>query len=465
MGEKKANKTKDPDNNRSTAIVKRSSTLADVPLQNFNSLEINFFYGLLYLCQGKRSTKVKIDFDEFRELTGYSRRGDAALIEKLKVMSNKFASISLMETKKNGGFKIIVPFISFEADPDKKEFTVEMHEEFVKAINDLDGSAGKRYALIDVINIVQLKSTYSKQCLGHLSVFRNREYWETSVEELKYYLDIPAKYRTSDINDKVIPVIEREYEELNVFERFEITPRFEDSRKKTTGRRKTLGYLFSFKFNDDYLGGRVKGKRRDEKRETIECPICGQIMVKIEKHDGSGAFFGHEDGWKESAPCRFTINADKVGKGKIPNKSDNEKQDNNMVTERELINYYSYIREQEVMDLARRKDEIREREPEIWNNYVELEKMRVAALDTMTAFSFTEAGKSKKKEVQKEIKEYANKVREALLLKGYGSNYLEIHYKCPVCMDTGQKPDGLFCSCRAERIKEASEWVKKKTLR
>lgn len=461
MDENKTRENKTENRESKALPVKRSSKLADVPLQDFTSLEINFFYGLLYMCQNKKSAQVKISFDEFRHLTGYSRRGDAALIEKLKQMSNKFANITLMETKKNGGFKIIVPFIGFEADPDEKSFTVEMHDEFVKAINDLDGTAGKRYALVDLISIVQLKSTYSKQCLGHLSMLRNREYWETSVEELKYYLDIPAKYRTSDINDKVLPVIEREFASLNIFDRFEINPRIEDSRKKSTGRKKTLGYLFSFKFSDDYLGGKGRGKRREEeKRETIDCPVCGGVLIKIAKKDGSGAFYGHKDGWRESAPCRFTISAEKAEKGKIPKKSDNELQDSIVVTEGELNRYYRYIREQEVLDLAQRKDEIREKEPKIWEMYMELERMRVEALNKMAMFAFSESGKERKKEAQNELKAATAELRQALTERGYESNYLDIHFRCPMCKDTGQKDDGMFCSCKAERIKEAHEWLK-----
>lgn len=460
--ERKEEKKIEDKNERRIAPVKRSRSLAEVPLQGFNALEINFFYTLLYFCQNKKSEKVKISFDDFREMTGYKRRGDKALINKLQVMSQKFAQITLMEKKKNGGFKIVVPFIDFEVDPDEKSFIVGIHQEFMSAINDLDGSEGKRYALADVISIVQMKSTYSKNCLGHLSVYRNKDLLEMTTEEMKYYFDIPQKYRTSDINDKVLSVIKKEFAAADIFDHFDITPRMEASRKKSTGRKKILGYLFSYRFTDDYLGGLGRKKKKEVKKESIDCPKCGKPLIPIERKDGSGIFFGHRDGWSESAPCRFTISADKLGKGQVPKVSDNESQESTSVTKSELENYYRHIREENVIALGHRKDEIREKEPEIWAIYMDLEKMRADSLNAMAAFAFSEEGKLKKREIQNTISEARDKLKASLVEKGYDEKFLEVRFKCPICRDTGQKDDGLFCSCRALRIQEAAEWQKEK---
>lgn len=446
---------------REKAFVKRSTDLALIPLQNFTAIEINFYYSLLYFCQNKKVNRVKISFEEFRKMSGYTRRGDKELLEKLRAMSMKFSHIGpLVENKKNGGFKIVIPFIDFEADPDEKSFTVGIHSDFMAYINELDGSVGKRYALADVRSIVNVKSTYSKQCLGYLSLYRKRGYWETSIDELKYYLDIPAKYRTSDINKQVLSVVTKELEGEKIFDYFDVTPRVEEDRKKSTGRKKTLGYIFTFKYVDDYFDRR--GEKKEKQKDTIDCPICGKKLIKKARKDGTGYFYGHKDGWDISAPCRFTISAEKVEKGQISNKSDDEQQDGVVVTAGELNNYYRHIREKGVIALAQRKDVIRDREPGIWDLFMAREKMRVESMKKMTTFAFTEEGRSQKQEIRDEVERSGMKLKMALKDKGYDMNYLEMQYMCPICKDTGQQDNGLFCSCRATRVEEAAAWIQNK---
>lgn len=441
------------------APLKRSRELADIPLLGFKPQEYKLFVALNWFCQGKGARQVTISFDEFREITGYNRRGDEALVNKLKEVSSKFATINIMEERKNG-FKLVVPFIDFEVNTDDKTFTVGIHKEYVKAINDLDGTPGKKYALLDVIAISNFKSVYSMHCLGHLSIYRKYNEWEATVEELKYYLDIPAKYRPSDINDKVLPVITKEFEEAGIFEYFEVTPRTEETRKKSTGRKKTLGYYFSFKFDESHLV-RDKSKKKEKPKDTMDCPVCGKPLVRKTRKDGNGDFYGHDDYWKEGA-CKFTISADKVDRGQVSKTSDNIKQEKNYVTRAELDDYYRYIRREEIMALAQRKEDIENNEPEIWSMYMNVRKIQAESLNKMAAFSFTDEGRKEKEETREELERQRGKFKKALSDKGYEEDYLEVHYRCPKCRDTGQRDDGMYCSCRAERTEEAALWLKKK---
>ena len=417
------------------AIVKHSNQLAEVPFQNFTAKEIDFFYAICYNVQNQGTERVEIGFHEFRDLIGYTRRGDEALIKELKEMSIKFSRITLMEQKKKG-FKIIVPFIDFEADLEKKKFAVGVHPEFASALNELDGTPGKRYTLADVIAISRMKSTYSKQCLRMLFLYRNTGYWYPTLEELRYYLDIPDKYRTSDINKRVLEVIKKEFTEAGLFEEFNIYTRNDDS-SLTSGRKKILGYTFSFKFVDGVV------TKENKKTEQVICPVCQKPLMQIKRKDG-GVFWGHKDGWKENAACKYTVSSkDEI---KIVGKGD--------VSIGDLERYYRKIREDEIIDLSRRKELIKHDEPEIWKIYEKREKVRADSINQITAFAFSDESREEKQKLLQEVRDLTDQIKNMLVKNSYSEDFMEIRYKCRICKDTGQRDDGTYCECRRERIEE-----------
>ena len=456
--EKRTDTNKEDAYKKRHAVVKSSNELAVVPLQNFTAFEIDSFMALCFFLQNQGSSRVKIGFNEFRKLIGYTRRGDSALVDKLSDMAYKFSKISLTE-KNEDMIKIIVPFIDFEINKKESCFIVGAHPEFAYALNDLTGGPGKRYSLTDVISIGMMKSTYSKQCLKVISSFRNRGCWEISVEGLRYYLDIPANYRTSDIN-KILETITREFEEAQIFEYFEIIPRTEDSRQKSTGRKKILGYVFSFKFNDNYLGDR--GIKREKAVEQVKCPMCGKSMMKIARKDGTGYFYGHRNGFNPDAECRYTMSVEQAEESKNRKKDPAVRADERAdieVSAGELERYYRHIRETELIEAAKRKDEIKENEPEIWELYKDYENLRADTMRMLGTFSFSEEGKLKKKKANEKVSEASAKFCKALVNAGYDEDYMNPKYRCRLCKDTGQMDNGRFCTCRSDRIKEAAEWL------
>lgn len=417
------------------AIVKHSNQLAEVPFQNFTAKEIDFFYAICYKVQNQGTERVTIGFHEFRNLIGYKRRGDEALINELKEMSIKFSRITLMEQKKKG-FKIIVPFIDFEADLEKKQFTVGVHPEFASALNDLDGSPGKRYTLADVIAISRMKSTYSKQCLRMLFLYRNTGYWYPTLEELRYFLDVPNKYRTSDINKRVLDVIKKEFSESGLFEEFNIYTRNDDS-SLTAGRKKILGYTFSFKFIDGVV------TKEPKKSEEIICPVCKKPLTQIKRKDG-GVFWGHKDGWKDDAACKYTISS----------KEEIKTSEKEGVTIGELEGYYRQLRENEIIALSERKEKIKHDEPEIWEIYEKRERVRADSINQITAFAFSDESRREKQKLIQEVQDLTVRMKNMLVKNGYEEDYMDIRYKCRICKDTGQCEDGTYCECRKERIAE-----------
>lgn len=438
-----------------TSILKHSSQLAEIPLRGFTALEIDLFFGLCYFLQGQEETEVTISFNAIRELLGIERRGNMKLLEALDATSDKFGSINLEERTKTS-FRKIKPFIGFAADANVETFTVQAHKDFVSALNYLDGSPGKRYTLSDVRAIARVKSIFSKQALKMMFVYRNTGYWDVTIDNLRYFLSIPPGYKQNDVKRRVIDVIERELKEAEIFEFLEITENKEEN-KKTTGRKKVLGYTFHFRFlpDENIPTGTKKSK---EKEVSVPCPKCGRPLYKRKRKSDGEEFFGHKDGHKKDAKCKFTVG---VVEAEAYYVDEGDGDGEGYVSKGDLNNYYRELREESKIEAAERKEAIRKSDPEIYKLYEERERKLLDYVQSMTMMPLSEESRAKRNKMQSEVEKSRNALEDALERKGYERDYFEIQFRCKICNDEGMTKDGQFCSCRAERAAEAAEWIKR----
>lgn len=440
-----------------TSLLKHSSQLAEIPLRGFTALEIDLFFGLCYFLQGQEETEVTISFNAIRELLGIERRGNMKLLEALDATSDKFGSINLEERTKTS-FRKIKPFIGFAADAKVETFTVQAHKDFVSALNYLDGSPGKRYTLSDVRAIARVKSIFSKQALKMMFVYRNTGYWDVTIENLRYFLSVPPGYKQNDVKRRVIDVIERELKEAEIFEFLEITENKEEN-KKTTGRKRVLGYTFHFRFLPDENIPTVT-KKGKEKEASVPCPKCGRpLYIRKRKSDGL-EFFGHKDGHKESAACRYTMSVVEADSFSV-DVDDEETRGADFVSKGDLEKYYRELREESKREAAERKENIREADPDLYRLYEERERKVLDYVQTLTMMPLSEESRAKRNKMQSEVEESRKNLEDALEAKGYKRDYFEIQFRCKKCNDEGVTKDGQFCSCRAERAAEAAEWVRR----
>lgn len=113
-----------------------------------------------------------------------------------------------------------------------------------------------------------------------------------------------------------------------------------------------------------------------------------------------------------------------------------------------LLDIYSNIREQEAKELKRRRDEINNLYPEILEIDTKIQKLSLQlSLDIL-----------KSKNSSFDLNEYKDKIMdlkakkyEMLVSKGYEPEYLNIHYRCNKCQDTGYIGTEK-CSCYKEKL-------------
>lgn len=113
-----------------------------------------------------------------------------------------------------------------------------------------------------------------------------------------------------------------------------------------------------------------------------------------------------------------------------------------------LTDIYSKIQEEEQKALKNRKDEIKRLYPEI----IELDtKIQKLSINMSMAILRADDGEKVLNEYKNEIMNLRAQKYEMLVSKGYDPEYLNIHYRCKKCKDTGYI--GIKkCSCYKEKL-------------
>lgn len=223
-------------------------------------------------------------------------------------------------------------------------------------------SAG--YTSFELAQHNKLVSIYSKMAFRQLKRFKRTGWWQVSIEEFRRLMDIPDTYRMSEIRRRVIGPIKEElpqyFENLNIEEikakgesgrkntvafKFTFKPQkekgvwYEDETKavleekyrcpecgedlyliikksgetfyghkdgwKVTAKcRRTFGSLDEILGNNETSDKEASDKPKIE-RAGFTCRECGEPLYKLYNEKGE-MFYGHIDGWKESAKCRKT---------------------------------------------------------------------------------------------------------------------------------------------------------------
>lgn len=126
------------------------------------------------------------------------------------------------------------------------------------------------------------------------------------------------------------------------------------------------------------------------------------------------------------------------------------------VTAAEVQKYYSYLRQQAIDAAEERTREVYERIPEIRS--IEEEMSACRARISKVVLSGSENKELEVKKLQNIIDDL-NQERAILLTENdFSLDYMDVHYKCDICKDTGTNDEGGRCECYNLRAKEAETW-------
>lgn len=126
------------------------------------------------------------------------------------------------------------------------------------------------------------------------------------------------------------------------------------------------------------------------------------------------------------------------------------------VTAAEIQKYYTYLRN-------RAEDEAKERTQEIYRKIPEIrtieDKMSACSMQISKVYlSGSENKEVEVKRLQDMIEDLTQEKAILLTENDFALDYMDVHYQCPVCKDTGTNDEGGRCECYGLRAKEAERW-------
>lgn len=196
-------------------IVKYHNNFNSVALKNFNGIEIDLLMAICSKLKNEDTNEVELKFSDLRRMINSRNRGELRFIQNLEQMYKKLINLSIrIETED----KIInfILFTKYEILKKQKTILIKINEEFKFLLNKFINN----FTRFELNEFISLKSSYSKEIYRRLKQFKHTGIWKVQIDNFRELLNIPEKYRISEIDKKVLKI---SIEELNkYFDNFEI---------------------------------------------------------------------------------------------------------------------------------------------------------------------------------------------------------------------------------------------------
>jgi len=188
-------------------------------LKNFTASELNFLMAICTKVRDKKEDEVIFTFEELKKLSKWVKTDNKSFIKSLQNTNKKLMALIFEmpnEEAEAGGVTQFVLFPTFDIFPVSKILKVAVNTKFAYLLNNLSNNFNQ-YQLQE---FASLKSVYSKLLYKELMLFKDTGYRIFKIEDFRKKLDIPEKYRMTNIKQKVLTPIEEDFK--HIFSKFEI---------------------------------------------------------------------------------------------------------------------------------------------------------------------------------------------------------------------------------------------------
>ena len=237
-------------------VVKYHNHFNSISLKNFNSIELNLLMAICSQIRDKGIDEITLNFSELKNMVKYKHRGNVRFVKDLEQIYKKLITLSIrIETKEV--IDNFVLFTRYRIIKEAQTVTIKVNEDFKYLLNNLV----KKFTQFELEEFIHLKSNYSKEIYRRLKQFKSTGFWKIKIDDFKELLNIPEKYRMSDIDKYVLKISRSELE--NHFKNFEII-------KIKKGRK--IEYI-EFKFipgEDNNNPFPLRKPRKQKKEEEIK---------------------------------------------------------------------------------------------------------------------------------------------------------------------------------------------------
>ena len=193
-------------------------------------------------------------------MVNFGHKGELRFIQNLEQLYKKLLNLSIRIETDDRIINFVL-FTKYEILKKEKVIVIKINEEFKFLLNNLINS----FTRFELNEFISLKSNYSKEIYRRLKQFKNTGIWKVKIDTFRELLNIPPKYRMSEIDKKVLKIAT---EELSEF--------FEDFKILKVKKGKKID-LLEFRFTSENL----KKKESIILEETKKTEIKPQKRYKI----------------------------------------------------------------------------------------------------------------------------------------------------------------------------------------
>lgn len=187
--------------------------------RNFTASELNFLMAICTKVRDKKENEVIFTFEELKKISKWVKTDNKSFIKSLQSTNKKLMSLVFEmpnEEAEAGGVTQFVLFPTFDIFPTTKILKVAVNTKFAYLLNNLSNNFNQ----YELEEFASLKSVYSKLLYKELMLFKDTGYRIFKIEDFRRKLDIPEKYRMTNINQKVLAPIKEDFK--SIFQKFEI---------------------------------------------------------------------------------------------------------------------------------------------------------------------------------------------------------------------------------------------------
>lgn len=213
---------------------------------NFTPLDFNIFMCFCFVANEKGDSKIKLNFKDLEFLMGKIEKNPKRLFEKLDEFVKKAMKTIIKQVEFDDEFRTntYVGFFDFIRIYEKEKIIIiQFNELMVSALNNFKFT--RFYTQFELQQYCSLKSKYSKQLyillMNHLYI---KEPLKKSREDLIEYLNTGVMYkREFDFEKRVLKVIEKEFNDMEIFKNFQFNKEYVSNGKNN---RKVIAYNFIY---------------------------------------------------------------------------------------------------------------------------------------------------------------------------------------------------------------------------
>ncbi len=237
--------------------VRYSNVMNNVSFSGFKEKELDLFFSICFKLKEYGTSELILEFEELKELSNYQHRGLQRFYKDLDQVYKKLLELNFRYEDDEKITRFVL-FNRYDVEKKKKVVSIKVNEDFKYILNGLT----EMYTKFDLLDFVNLKSTYSKNTFKLLKQWETTKKAEFEVDKFRELLGVPTTYNTDNFNKRVLkPVLE---ELQHCFKELKVE-------KIRTGR-----IITTLKFS-------WRGKRKKIEKEKIELEITQSLNSLFEK--------------------------------------------------------------------------------------------------------------------------------------------------------------------------------------